>query len=87
MGLRKPIIVPEGFSLTGDRVTIARWLKRAGDPVRRGEPIAEVETDKATVELEAAADGVLVEIVVADGDETPVAQPIAWLATDIRGTR
>ena len=52
--------------------TLTAWLKQAGDPVTAGEPIAEVETDKTTVELEAPADGVLAEIRVAAGTE-PVA--------------
>ncbi len=47
--------------------TLATWLKKAGDPVTAGEPIAEVETDKTTVELEAPADGVLADIRVAAG--------------------
>ena len=47
--------------------TLAVWLKNPGDPVAAGEPIAEVETDKTTVELEAPADGVLAEVVVAAG--------------------
>ena len=47
--------------------TLATWLKKPGDPVTAGEPIAEVETDKTTVELEAPADGVLADIRVAAG--------------------
>ena len=47
--------------------TLAAWLKNPGDPVTAGEPIAEVETDKTTVELEAPADGVLADIRVAAG--------------------
>ena len=47
--------------------TLAAWLKSPGDPVTAGEPIAEVETDKTTVELEAPADGVLDDIRVAAG--------------------
>jgi pyruvate dehydrogenase E2 component (dihydrolipoamide acetyltransferase) len=47
--------------------TISRWLKAIGDPVSKGDPLAEVETDKVTVELEAPADGVLVAMLVADG--------------------
>ena len=49
--------------------TLAAWLKKPGDPVTAGEPIAEVETDKTTVELEAPADGVLAEIRIAAGAE------------------
>ena len=49
--------------------TLTAWLKKPGDPLTAGEPIAEVETDKTTVELEAPADGVLADIRVAAGTE------------------
>ena len=49
--------------------TLTAWLKNPGDPVTAGEPVAEVETDKTTVELEAPADGVLAEVRVAAGTE------------------
>jgi len=49
--------------------TLSAWLKKPGDPVAAGEPIAEVETDKTTVEIETPADGVLADIRVAAGAE------------------
>lgn len=58
---------------------IASWLKKVGDPVERGEPIAEVETDKATVEMEAIASGRLAEIVAEAGSEVVVGEVIAYL--------
>ena len=58
---------------------IGGWLKRVGDRVVRGEPIAEIETDKATVEMEATAAGVLVEIIHGEGEDVPVGKPIAYL--------
>lgn len=58
---------------------IARWLKQVGDQVQRGEPIAEVETDKATVEMEAVASGRLAEIVAEAGSEVVVGEVIAYL--------
>jgi pyruvate dehydrogenase E2 component (dihydrolipoamide acetyltransferase) len=60
---------------------IVSWLKDIGDSVARGEPIAEVETDKATVEMESMQSGVLVEIVAAEGAEVPVGEVIAYLET------
>ena len=58
--------------------TLTAWLKQPGDSVTEGEPIAEVETDKTTVELEAPADGVLAEIRVAAGTEAvPVGTVLA----------
>jgi pyruvate dehydrogenase E2 component (dihydrolipoamide acetyltransferase) len=62
--------------------TILRWLKRPGDRVQRGEPLAEVETDKADVEVEAADSGVLREIRVAEGGEAAVGEVIAVLAAE-----
>ncbi|MFA4927692.1 MAG: dihydrolipoamide acetyltransferase family protein [Patulibacter sp.] len=57
--------------------TIVRWLKQPGDAIAQGESIVEIETDKATVEHEAEADGVLLEILVAEGETVPLDQPIA----------
>ncbi|HUF02237.1 MAG TPA: dihydrolipoamide acetyltransferase family protein [Gaiellaceae bacterium] len=48
--------------------TIVRWLKSKGDPVTKGEPLYELDTDKVTQEVEAEADGVLLEIVVTEGE-------------------
>jgi pyruvate dehydrogenase E2 component (dihydrolipoamide acetyltransferase)/2-oxoglutarate dehydrogenase E2 component (dihydrolipoamide succinyltransferase) len=61
---------------------IASWLKDVGDHVDRGEAIAEIETEKATVEMEAMAAGTLVEIVSAVGDEAPVGAVIARLESE-----
>ena len=75
---RIPIEMPRlGYDMeTGKLVS---WLKRVGDPISRGDVIAEVETDKATVEMEALASGVLDEIVHDAGAEVAVGEPIAWL--------
>jgi pyruvate dehydrogenase E2 component (dihydrolipoamide acetyltransferase) len=59
--------------------TVVKWLKQVGDTVTRGEIIAEIETDKATVELEAFESGVLKRLVAAEGDTVPVGDPIAIL--------
>ena len=58
---------------------IAAWLKGVGDPVERGEVIAEIETDKATVDMEALQSGTLVEIVAGVGAELPVGEVIAYI--------
>jgi pyruvate dehydrogenase E2 component (dihydrolipoamide acetyltransferase) len=60
---------------------IEKWLKAVGDDVQRGEPIAEVETDKAILELEAPTAGVLSEILHDAGSEVPVGEPIAYIET------
>jgi pyruvate dehydrogenase E2 component (dihydrolipoamide acetyltransferase) len=61
---------------------IVSWLKDIGDRVERGEPIAEVETDKANVEMEAHASGTLVEVTQGAGSEVPVGETIGFLETD-----
>ena len=61
--------------------TVTRWLKKPGDKVRKGEPIVEVETEKVNAEVESPADGVLGEILVADGETAPVGQVIGRLLT------
>jgi pyruvate dehydrogenase E2 component (dihydrolipoamide acetyltransferase) len=57
--------------------TLARWLKQPGEHIERGEIVAEIETDKATMELEAYDSGVLEKILVEAGQTVPIGQPIA----------
>ena len=60
---------------------IARWLKSEGEPVRAGDVLAEIETDKATMEVEAIDEGVLAKIVIPEGTEhVAVNTPIAVIA-------
>lgn len=59
--------------------TVVRWLRAPGDAVRRGEPIVEIETDKATVTYESDLDGVIAQILVAEGDTVPVGTTIATI--------
>ncbi len=76
------ILMPQ-LSPTMEEGTLAKWLVREGDPVRAGDVIAEVETDKATMEVEAAEDGRLGTILVPKGTEhVPVKRPIALLIAD-----
>jgi pyruvate dehydrogenase E2 component (dihydrolipoyllysine-residue acetyltransferase) len=77
----KDLIIPE-FGMTTEEVTIGVWLKAVGDPIRRGEPIAELVTDKATVDFEASDSGTLAEIVVQVGETVPVGTAVARLALD-----
>ena len=63
---------------------IIRWLKAPGEGFRRGEPLLEVETDKATVVYEAEDDGTLEAILIAEGEPAAVGQPIATLSGDRR---
>ena len=57
--------------------TLQRWLKHEGDHVERGEAIADVETDKVTLQVESYATGTLVKIVHHEGDIVPVGEKIA----------
>ncbi len=73
------ILMP-ALSPTMTEGTLARWLKKEGDAIRAGDVIAEIETDKATMEVEAVDEGVLGKILVADGTEgVKVNDPIAVL--------
>jgi pyruvate dehydrogenase E2 component (dihydrolipoamide acetyltransferase) len=56
---------------------ILRWLKHEGDTVKKGEPVAEVETDKVNIEIEAFTSGVLRKILVHEGDSAPIGASIA----------
>src|SRR4051812_45506252 len=74
------ILMP-ALSPTMEKGNLARWLKKEGDPVRSGDIIAEIETDKATMEVEAADEGVLAKIVVPDGTaDVPVNEVIGLIA-------
>jgi pyruvate dehydrogenase E2 component (dihydrolipoamide acetyltransferase) len=74
-----PILMP-ALSPTMTEGNLARWLKKEGDPVRPGEVIAEIETDKATMEVEAVDEGVIGKILVPAGTEgVKVNTPIALL--------
>jgi pyruvate dehydrogenase E2 component (dihydrolipoamide acetyltransferase) len=72
------IVMPK-LSDTMEEGKILRWLKKPGDHVTAGEVLAEVETDKADMELEAEADGVLSKILIEEGGSATVGQAIALL--------
>src|ERR1041384_6201144 len=61
--------------------TVVKWLKREGDKVKEGDVIAEIETDKATMEMEAFESGTLAVIKAPEGTKVPVGELIAVLAT------
>ena len=65
------------LSDTMEEGVVMRWLKSIGDPVAKGEVVAEIETDKATLEMESLEDGVLAEIRVEEGQSVSVGQPMA----------
>jgi pyruvate dehydrogenase E1 component beta subunit len=80
------ILMP-ALSPTMKEGTLAKWLVKEGDAVRAGDVIAEIETDKATMEVEAVDDGRVGKILVPEGTEhVPINQPIALLLADGEGS-
>src|SRR5277367_2686373 len=76
------ILMP-ALSPTMTEGTLARWLKKEGETIKSGDVIAEIETDKATMEVEAVDEGVLGKILVADGTAgVKVNEPIAVLVEE-----
>ena len=76
------ILMP-ALSPTMEKGNLAKWLKKEGEAVKTGDVIAEIETDKATMEYEAVDDGVMAKIVVPEGtSDVPVNQLIAVLAEE-----
>src|SRR5205085_2664824 len=70
----------EALSPTMEEGRVAKWHKRDGDAVKTGETLAEVETDKAVMDLVARADGVLRQVAVAEGQTVPVGSVVAVIA-------
>ena len=76
------VLMP-ALSPTMERGNLAKWLKKEGDPVKPGDVIAEIETDKATMEVEAIDEGVLGKILVPEGtNDVAVNTPIATIVAD-----
>ncbi len=77
-----PILMP-ALSPTMEQGKLAKWLKKEGDKVSSGDAIAEIETDKATMEVEAVDEGTIGKIMIAEGTEgVPVNTPIAVLLSE-----
>ncbi len=74
-------IVMEALSPTMEEGRLVAWKKKEGDPVKAGETLAEVETDKAVMELVSRSDGVLRKIVLAEGSTVPVGALVAIVGT------
>src|SRR5262245_25268654 len=68
----------EALSPTMEEGRLVKWTKREGDPVKSGDTLAEVETDKAVMELVARTDGQLLKVVVQEGSTVPVENIVAW---------
>src|SRR5438309_5646343 len=69
----------EALSPTMEEGRLVKWTKHEGDPVKSGDTLAEVETDKAVMELVARADGQLLKVMVPEGATVPVGNVVAWI--------
>ena len=72
-------VVMPALEMAQETGKLIAWRKQEGDRVTKGEPLLEIETDKAVVEVEAPADGILAGVKAAAGDDIPVGQTIAWI--------
>ena len=70
------VVMPK-LSPTMEEGQLSRWLKKEGDKVSMGEPLAEIDTDKATMEMQALSNGVLRKILINEGESAPLGQAIA----------
>src|SRR5213592_314113 len=69
----------EALSPTMEEGRLVKWTKQEGDAVKSGETLAEVETDKAVMELVARADGQLIKVMVPEGTTVPVGNVVAYI--------
>ncbi|MCG2659780.1 MAG: 2-oxo acid dehydrogenase subunit E2 [Kiritimatiellae bacterium] len=72
------VIMPK-LGQTEEESTVLKWHKREGEPVKKGEILFEIETDKAVLEIESFFEGTLLKIVVAEGQTVPVSVPVAFI--------
>jgi pyruvate dehydrogenase E2 component (dihydrolipoamide acetyltransferase) len=74
-------VVMPALEMAQDTGTLVSWFKNEGDRVTKGERLLQIETDKAVVEIEATADGILAGVTAKPGDVVPVGRTIAWLVS------
>src|SRR5258708_39226476 len=72
-------VVMPALEMAQETGKLIAWRKKEGDRVTKGEPLLEIETDKAVMEVEATADGILAGISGVVGEDIPVGQTIAWI--------
>lgn len=76
--MAQTVIMPK-LGQTVEESTIVKWHKREGEPVKKGEVLFEIETDKAVLEIESFFEGTLLKIVTAEGQTVPVTAPVAFI--------
>ena len=74
------IRMPQPGQMT-EECTVLQWFKQEGDPVRRGDPLFEIETDKSNMEIEAFDEGTLLRVDAPEGATVPVDTVVAWIGT------
>src|SRR5258706_9415813 len=72
-------IVMPALEMAQENGKLLSWRKKEGEAVAKGEPLLEIETDKAVVEIESPGDGILAGVKAHEGDVIPVGQTIAWI--------
>ena len=72
-------VVMPALEMAQESGKLISWLKKEGEAVAKGEPLLEIETDKAVMEIESPADGFLAGVKVGPGTEVPVGRTIAWI--------
>jgi pyruvate dehydrogenase E2 component (dihydrolipoamide acetyltransferase) len=72
-------VVMPALEMAQETGKLISWLKKEGESVAKGEPLLEIETDKAVMEIESPGDGVLAGVKIEAGAEVPVGQTIAWI--------
>lgn len=79
--MKQPVKMP-ALSDTMESGRLLRWLKRPGDAVEKGDAVAEIETDKAVMEMEAFNSGTLIGPLVAEDQDYPVGETLAWIGDE-----
>jgi pyruvate dehydrogenase E2 component (dihydrolipoamide acetyltransferase) len=72
-------VVMPALEMAQETGKLVAWRKKEGESVSKGEPLLEIETDKAVLEVEAPADGILASVTVHEGAVVPVGETIAWI--------
>src|SRR6267154_3290738 len=72
-------VVMPALEMAQETGKLISWLKKEGDAVAKGEPLLEIETDKAVMEIESPGEGILAGVKAQPGADVPVGQTIAWI--------
>ena len=83
MTIANPVIVPKSGGVTSTKVNVVRWIKHEGDPVKHGEPLVELETEKATTQVASPANGTL-HIDVPEGETVAIGAVVGHLQEEQR---